>query len=627
MQPKLTIGMAHHDDYDGVYFSIQALRLYHAQAMQHCEIVVVDNSPDTTAGQMVADFMRNKAAPGTAGAKYVKMQQPLGTSISREKIFAEASAPHVLVMDCHVLLMTGALDRLLAWYDKHPDSRDIYSGPIVLDPLNYFHTHFNDEWRGEMWGTWGNAWQCGCGAEGLRFSTANDGNGKLSYRLLSMGHAPVTMCGECEQRLPEVGFAGHEPHLIKAGYIRLGSDDSHEPFEIPGMGLGTFSASKASWPGFNRHARGFGGEEMYIHEKYRQAGGRAICLPWLRWVHRFGRANGVSYLLTNWNKMRNYVLEFQELGRDLAPVHEHFVERGKVNQDAWDYLLEDPIAHEEEPPNACGSCGEKSGGNALAKAGTLDEVFIMLQSMPRDLDQHMDKLAELAGQVEHVTEFSKRRESTVALASGGPQKLVSYQVEQDALIKRLPQLTGDTQLSMQPLDSPKVDSIEETDMLFIDSTQHTFRRMTEELTKYAPQVRRYIVCHDTRLHSEKGEDGGPGLLTAMRAYMRAHPEWSVIEHTDTQYGLTVLGRLPGDKPQLPSKIKMAANLATALTKHVASGGVTASEEVLEQRLEICSICPQRKDDRCTVCGCFVASKASLDTQECPLGKWPQEEGA
>src|ERR1700675_1402777 len=43
---KLTIGMATYDDYDGVYFSLQALRLYHPEILEETDFVVVDNPPD-----------------------------------------------------------------------------------------------------------------------------------------------------------------------------------------------------------------------------------------------------------------------------------------------------------------------------------------------------------------------------------------------------------------------------------------------------------------------------------------------------------------------------------------------------------------------------------------------------
>ena len=46
LQRRLTIGMATYDDYDGVYFTIQALRMYHHEVMEYAELVVIDNHPD-----------------------------------------------------------------------------------------------------------------------------------------------------------------------------------------------------------------------------------------------------------------------------------------------------------------------------------------------------------------------------------------------------------------------------------------------------------------------------------------------------------------------------------------------------------------------------------------------------
>jgi hypothetical protein len=42
----LSIGMATYDDYDGVYFTVMALRLYHPEIAADSEIIVVDNHPD-----------------------------------------------------------------------------------------------------------------------------------------------------------------------------------------------------------------------------------------------------------------------------------------------------------------------------------------------------------------------------------------------------------------------------------------------------------------------------------------------------------------------------------------------------------------------------------------------------
>ena len=52
-----------------------------------------------------------------------------------------------------------------------------------------------------------------------------------------------------------------------------------------------------------------------------------------------------------------------------------------------------------------------------------------------------------------------------------------------------------------------------------------------------------------------------------------------------------------------------------------------SEEVLEERLSICSGCPQfiKATKQCKKCGCFMKIKAKLENATCPLGKWPELE--
>jgi len=160
-------------------------------------------------------------------------------------------------MDCHVLLVPGALRELLHYYEYHPDTKDIIQGPLMYDNMSQYSTHFKPEWREQMYGTW---------------ATNNEG--------------------------------------LKRG----------EPFEIPMCGLGIFSCKKEYWPGFNNLFRGFGGEEWYIHEKFRQRGGKALCLPFLVWVHRFGRPDGVKFPLSLESKVRNYMIGWLELYGD--PKHE-----------------------------------------------------------------------------------------------------------------------------------------------------------------------------------------------------------------------------------------------------------------------------------------------------------------
>lgn len=125
-----------------------------------------------------------------------------------------------------------------------------------------------------------------------------------------------------------------------------GRDPDAEPFEIPMQGLGVFAMKKDAWPGFNRHFKGFGGEEGYIHEKVRRRGGRTLCLPFLRWLHRFNRPQGVPYANVWADRIHNYVIGHRENGLDEEPIREHFatlIGKKKVDELLNDLADFDPL--------------------------------------------------------------------------------------------------------------------------------------------------------------------------------------------------------------------------------------------------------------------------------------------
>ena len=255
---KLTIGMATYDDYDGVYFTLQALRMYHPEIIPATEFVVVDNNPKgPCANPMKAleHFIPNY--------RYVPCHDKAGTAV-RNRVFEEASGELVLCMDCHVFIVPGAVRRLIDYCDEHPEANDLLQGPLIYDDLKTFSTQFEPAWREGMFGQW-----------------------------------------VADTR---------------------GIDPDAEAFDIPMQGLGLFACRRSAWPGFNPRFRGFGGEEGYIHEKFRNAGGRTLCLPFLRWMHRFNRPMGVPYTNTWDDRIRNYMIGFSELGWDLKPLKDHFVE-------------------------------------------------------------------------------------------------------------------------------------------------------------------------------------------------------------------------------------------------------------------------------------------------------------
>jgi hypothetical protein len=255
---KLTIGMATYDDYDGVYFSVQALRLYHPEILDDVNFVVVDNHPD---GPCAAPLKQLDSL--IPNYRYVPFASRSGTAV-RDVVFDEADSEFVLCMDCHILVVSSAIKRLLGYFEANPATQDLLQGPLLYDDTKKTGSHFHPAWRAGMYGYW-----------------------------------------ESDPRA---------------------DDPDGAPFEITMHGLGLFACRRAAWPGFNPQFRGFGGEEGYIHEKFRQAGGRTLCLPFLRWIHRFNRPLGPPYRNTWTDRMRNYLIGFREVGWPTDPIVEHFRE-------------------------------------------------------------------------------------------------------------------------------------------------------------------------------------------------------------------------------------------------------------------------------------------------------------
>lgn len=246
---KLTIGMCTYDDFDGVYFTIQSLRLYHSVVQnKEIEFIVVDNNPNSPQGRSTASFI--KTIPES---KYIPYTDKISTS-TRNQIFSHAAGKYTLCLDCHVLLYPNSINALLAYYENNQNCLDIVHGPIIQDSFKGVgFSHFKPVWGMWMYGQWGSD----------------------KEKLLS-----------------------------------------GQPFEIPMQGLGLFSCETKNWRGFSELFKGFGGEEGYIHEKFRQHGGKAICIPQLKWLHRFGRPNGVPYPNKTEDRVWNYFVGWLELTKD-----------------------------------------------------------------------------------------------------------------------------------------------------------------------------------------------------------------------------------------------------------------------------------------------------------------------
>ncbi len=254
--PFLSIGMATYDDYDGVYFSLTALALYHPEVMAQCEIVVLDNNP----GSQISDSLI-KLTNTFANLRYEPYGDRQGTAV-RDKLFDLARGEWVLCMDSHVMFASGSLAKLIDYLQSTANDNQLLQGPLIDDAGNVSASHFTPEWRDGFYGRWA-----------------------------------------LDTRAKEIDAPA---------------------FEIDMQGLGSFVANRKFWPGFNNRFRGFGGEEGYIHQKYRNLGGKCLCLPFLRWAHRFERPTGPPYSVNWQDRIHNYLRGFNEVGLDVVAAKQHF---------------------------------------------------------------------------------------------------------------------------------------------------------------------------------------------------------------------------------------------------------------------------------------------------------------
>lgn len=257
---KLTIGSAVYDDFDGIYFTYQSLRLNNADIIDQLDFVVIDNNPYSTQGQATRLFCKS-----SQNIRYIPYTDKTGTSI-RNAIFDNAKGKFCMSIDCHVLFEPDTIKRLVKFLDKNENSNDLFHGPLLNDSLSdkELLCKMAKQWRNQLYGIW-----------------------------------------------------SEDPR---------GLNIDGDPFEIDMHGLGVFLTKTDSWLRFNENFKGFGGEEGYIHNKYQLAERKVLCLPFLRWLHRFERPNGVPYNVYLHDKIKNYLIGYRELGFCPKPMMDHFME-------------------------------------------------------------------------------------------------------------------------------------------------------------------------------------------------------------------------------------------------------------------------------------------------------------
>lgn len=148
---KLTIGMVVYDDYDGFYFSIQAIRMYHKEALNDIEFVIINTNSDSPQGQAVEKFC--VANWIKEPFQYFRDDNKMGTA-TRSKIFDYAKTPYVLIMDSHVMIEAGGIKALIDYFSNGEDDGNLIQAPLLYDNLEDGPSYFKPEWRDGMFGTW-----------------------------------------------------------------------------------------------------------------------------------------------------------------------------------------------------------------------------------------------------------------------------------------------------------------------------------------------------------------------------------------------------------------------------------------------------------------------------------------
>lgn len=254
---RVTLGMCVYDDFDGVYFSAQANRLQHPLLDAEGELLVIDNHPDSHHGHATRTFCST-----TNFIRYIPSTEKSGTSV-RDRLFHYADSELVICIDSHVLLLPGAVQAVINFFEQeNPQTPILLQGPQVADTLTHEGCQWIPVWSSGMFGKWES------------FQPLSDAN---------------------------------TPH-----------------YEIGMTGLGAFACQKRFWPGLNPLFRGFGGEEGYLHSKFRKAGGKTICLPAFKWLHRYLRPEGPRYAVRLYDRIYNYLVGALELGERTDHIIEYF---------------------------------------------------------------------------------------------------------------------------------------------------------------------------------------------------------------------------------------------------------------------------------------------------------------
>lgn len=195
--------------------------------------------------------------------RYERYTEKRGTAPAKNRVFEAAQGDFVICMDSHVMMFPGVIDDLKKFIRWVPGLPHLFHGPLTWNPLNEWVDRLIPGWATHGYGRWG--------------------------KNLKPDEIPQT------------------------------------PYHIECHGMGLFGCFRQHWLKFPVACEGFGGEEFYIHTKYKRAGHKVVLLPFLKWWHDFhDQKSPLPYPLTEEDKIRNCSIGLDELGIDKTEMLKNF---------------------------------------------------------------------------------------------------------------------------------------------------------------------------------------------------------------------------------------------------------------------------------------------------------------
>jgi len=170
--------------------------------------------------------------------------------------------------------------------------------------------------------------------------------------------------------------------------------------------------------------------------------------------------------------------------------------------------------------------------------GPIEDLYQSCCQIPSDINEHLPVLRGLV-YGKRVLELGTRfGRSTTAFIAGQPRELVSIDIDMSRLDPQIPAAAALAEVPFTVIQGDSADGSlvdDDFDIVFVD-TYHSADRVRRELRTWASRCST-LVFHDTVTNGGVGEDGGPGILEAIR---ELGPEWFLHSHYPNCNGLTIL---------------------------------------------------------------------------------------